>query len=829
MLMKNNYNDIPFQRRKKGTSNEELAASLADKATKTELANIGNGSPKGTYASLSALQTAFPTGTTGIYIVTADGNWYYWNGSAWISGGLYQSTGLAEFPATNIVTNGNFANGTPGWTAQYGTGAIVNGNEYEYTVTSLNSSARIQQTIPATTAGHIYYVFGYAKLLYQSSFYYRIGGTSVFFNNSDILVNNYKRYSCLITAASATTVVEYHVQTNTNYAISDKVYFKYLGAIDLTTTFGVGKEPSISDMDTIMSNFSNSWFDGTNGQLIKFKSLYDDVKSVKSNVSVNTSDISSIKTSLAELPASNLVTNGNFSNGTTGWTAQYGTGAIVNGNEYEYTVTSLNSSARIQQTIATTTAGSIYYVFGYAKLKYQSGFYYRIGSTSVFINNSDILVNNYKRYSCLITATSASSVVEYHVQTDSNYVINDKVYFKYLGAIDLTATFGAGKEPSLSDMDSMMSKFTNSWFDGIYKQVVNFKEVYGSVSSNTTKLSGMVSVSAVKGEVVRPTKIPCVVGKKLNIHFANLLLNQKVESVSSINARNILSFRDFALIAPTDLNQISVTIRAYFGTETLVGNGTTTIIPVDSNVGSGVTKKCLFIGDSITDNGYYTNELLNLFNSDPMKIELIGTRTSNGNPLNKHEGRAGWSARDYINQSTFKSVNNAFWNPSTSSFDFSYYMTTNGFSGVDYVFINLGTNDTLSSNDYTNYSTIIGYYNTMINSMKAYNPNIKVFVGMTILQSTLRTNTYEQRNVVLNFIKALKTEYEPREGEGIYLVPNYINVDPQRDFNIVQVPLNDRTTETVNDTSDVTHPALSGYYKMSDVFYNYLKYVVSLG
>lgn len=64
--------------------------------TKEELKNIGNASPKGTYATLSALQTAYPNGTTGIYVVTGDGKWYYWSGSAWTAGGQYQSTGIAD-------------------------------------------------------------------------------------------------------------------------------------------------------------------------------------------------------------------------------------------------------------------------------------------------------------------------------------------------------------------------------------------------------------------------------------------------------------------------------------------------------------------------------------------------------------------------------------------------------------------------------------------------------------------------------------------------------------------------------------------------------------
>lgn len=36
------------------------------------------------------------TDTTKIYLLTTDGNWYYYNGSNWVSGGIYQSTQIAE-------------------------------------------------------------------------------------------------------------------------------------------------------------------------------------------------------------------------------------------------------------------------------------------------------------------------------------------------------------------------------------------------------------------------------------------------------------------------------------------------------------------------------------------------------------------------------------------------------------------------------------------------------------------------------------------------------------------------------------------------------------
>jgi hypothetical protein len=78
------------------TTNTNVALKADKSYVDTQITSVGNGSPKGTYATLSALQTAFPTGTTGIYIVTADGGWYYWNGSAWTKGGTYQSTGIAD-------------------------------------------------------------------------------------------------------------------------------------------------------------------------------------------------------------------------------------------------------------------------------------------------------------------------------------------------------------------------------------------------------------------------------------------------------------------------------------------------------------------------------------------------------------------------------------------------------------------------------------------------------------------------------------------------------------------------------------------------------------
>lgn len=82
------------------TTNLATKADITPKADRTyvdqQISNIGSATPKGVYATVTALQTSFPTGATGVYVVSADGKWYYWSGTAWTAGGVYQSTAVPE-------------------------------------------------------------------------------------------------------------------------------------------------------------------------------------------------------------------------------------------------------------------------------------------------------------------------------------------------------------------------------------------------------------------------------------------------------------------------------------------------------------------------------------------------------------------------------------------------------------------------------------------------------------------------------------------------------------------------------------------------------------
>jgi len=71
------------------------------------ISNI-SGDPKGVYDTLADLESAYPTGTTGIYLVLADGHWYYWNSTdeEWTDGGEYLSSGISA--ATNTQMDNMF-------------------------------------------------------------------------------------------------------------------------------------------------------------------------------------------------------------------------------------------------------------------------------------------------------------------------------------------------------------------------------------------------------------------------------------------------------------------------------------------------------------------------------------------------------------------------------------------------------------------------------------------------------------------------------------------------------------------------------------------------
>lgn len=369
-----------------------------------------------------------------------------------------------------------------------------------------------------------------------------------------------------------------------------------------------------------------------------------------------------------------------------------------------------------------------------------------------------------------------------------------------------------------------------------YKDVTTITDNYkqGSYVEDkmTYGLSQMRFMQMLSPSVLVTTKTP------IYIYPNNLLLNGNSFNVNFyLDDRTPLKQQKKRLYSETGYGTIKqYQLTAVVGNEPrsyylydncFLRDVTIAINGIDSNSGSGVTKKVMFIGDSITAEGTYVKQVYDLFSDDVSNIELIGTL---GGETNKHEGRGGWSAKTYCTQKSYNGNNNAFLNPSTNKFDFSYYMSQNSFRGVDIVFINLGIND-LNENPYsdTNYANIINYYKQMISSIKAYNSNVKILCGLCILPANYEYNVsflgqtdYIKKNRQL-FIEQLQIGLN---GLVTKFVPYFLCVDTENDFPTEKRAIDTYNTDLVEWCTDITHPKKSGYMKLGDMSYNYIKHLM---
>lgn len=91
-------------------------SQLADRTTysyvDTKVGALASDTPKGFYTTLVDLQTAFPNGDTGKYIVgavNAEKHWYIWINNQWTDGGVYQGVGIADKSILSKHLSADFA------------------------------------------------------------------------------------------------------------------------------------------------------------------------------------------------------------------------------------------------------------------------------------------------------------------------------------------------------------------------------------------------------------------------------------------------------------------------------------------------------------------------------------------------------------------------------------------------------------------------------------------------------------------------------------------------------------------------------------------------
>lgn len=335
------------------------------------------------------------------------------------------------------------------------------------------------------------------------------------------------------------------------------------------------------------------------------------------------------------------------------------------------------------------------------------------------------------------------------------------------------------------------------------------------------------------GGMILPEEISALIGEEINIYFRNIL--KENPSLYDIDVAGSLGQQQSERWTATPASAGTTTISFHLNKNgEIINQASTDIIVKDSSVGTGITKTAIFIGDSTTNAGTYTGELVTLFGADAMSLTLQGTR---GTTPNFHEGRGGWTAAMYTTIADYLEIINAFWNPTSSEFDFSYYMAEQGYAGTDYVGINLGINDTFS---YVTDATIkaaipdlLASYQIMIDSIHSYDANIKIGIMLTIppscSQDAFGENynndqtqwRYKRNNYI--WVESLMAYFTGKESSNIYVVPTNVNLDTENNMQTTTVAINSRNSDTLERQSNGVHPADIGYYQIADVIYYWLK------
>lgn len=165
-------------------------------------------------------------------------------------------TDIPYMSMTNMITNGDFSDGTTGWSY---VSATITTESGRVKVIATASGGRLLKTI-TVTSGHQYYLAADVQAYDPARIRLRgVAGTS------DVRVypttTDSEHLSLVVTADGTSLTVRLD---DTGTSGWDYYYGDNFILVDLTSAFGAGNEPTATEMDDILNNsFSDVWFDGT--------------------------------------------------------------------------------------------------------------------------------------------------------------------------------------------------------------------------------------------------------------------------------------------------------------------------------------------------------------------------------------------------------------------------------------------------------------------------------------------------------------------------------------------------------------------------------------
>lgn len=473
-------------------------------------------------------------------------------------------------------------------------------------------------------------------------------------------------------------------------------------------------------------------------------------------------------------------------------------------------------------------------------------------------HNGYFIINNFESIVSMFPSTEIQLDTSTEVNVGyiyTNGTINPSPYYNYTNPIFVekgdTITFNArGYNTSFS----MISKYENGNFinlvsalDGNINKytyvcdsdmwvVLSFDTRQMHLATLTLKDTSMVKKRDVKNiinnsisektkiDVVFPSKTFAVVGHEYNLYYQNVINTKNINDYfiycSIDGLTNYQNYNNCFRITPAESDIGEHTMHYYvknkMTNETIIEKTCIIhIIPEKQITGKNV----LFIGDSLTESGYYPAEIQRLSNNGMISIGTCSTTVNIDNVeyTVKHEGHSGWSAYDFLEKTDSPFLN------SLNKFDFEHYITSNNLGIPDIVCLNLGTNGV------AHLDKTINALDSMIINIHAYNPNIIVLISL-ITPPASQDGWIHTTSPSINFnvarfalLKKYIEKYQDRS-DKVDVTEVMFGIDTVYDFPTITERVSARNPLQIERVNNTVHPLKYGYFHMADNYYNNLLY-----
>lgn len=337
-------------------------------------------------------------------------------------------------------------------------------------------------------------------------------------------------------------------------------------------------------------------------------------------------------------------------------------------------------------------------------------------------------------------------------------------------------------------------------------------------------------------EIQLPTTIYAVAGEQVSIYYRNIIspsidfckgpYSVRFQKKSGSNYEKFGTGLDYMYYFSADAD-LTLAVKIFDDSQNLELYSKDINVQVTDKSVKTTTKNIVWIGDSYSDGFGLAQNTFDILTSYQKTAESLGVWQTSGETV-KHNAVAGASTynffRDKISDKT-----NPFYDPTTQTFDFSYFMAQNfADKTADIFVVALGINDITRKADISAIDDGMDHIQQMIDSAKAYNPDIKILIrtlNPQAYQNVRWENSYEANFMRANRMKYMQEQWNQAildnfdNGQyNVYVLADGASFDTRYGINteiLTPVKFAPEIQETV--TKD-THPNDIGSKQLADVF-----------